>query len=672
METQRAFIIKIEVFDFKKRYNPEKHYVYCIKINWSNESKQFVYRRYSQFHDLKLKLEEMFQSESGSWPGRPEDRIIPLLPGRVLFRSQVKAIALERIKLINDYCIKLVSLRNEISKSDLVLDFFKLTADDSVMHTDESVWLKTVKETKPINPLEIGPPIKPKEYLVERSYRAKTKSELSVKKGTKVFVIEKSLTGWWFVDSKEGQGYIPQCVLQKIGDFESKILEEAELYLVIQNYAAQKTDELSLEKNDFVEVLKKCQSGFWKVRLFSKKEGLVPAVCLRKVLQGPNCPIMTLANSFKVKVKNECLEEIKHPEFDPASLIDNENVLNSSTDSFNNSLPASNNKLIFTKAAPTQPVPTCGGECKVEDIFYSIDKYVDQVGDGISFGQGEKFNVLKRDKSNGWWYIQNANNHTVEGWAPSTFLAVKPKPETKLNSPERKSVKTLSDKEADRLLLEGVSSVSDDYIKPDTMSFSEHILKGKSSPKNLSQTESTPHVTPTPLQAGISSIRPSDSKKNISQKKVAWEESNQNDKQIVYSTLVRENINPAVASPKPAFGSTKPVLKTNPDLISHDSAKTEELDKPKVVLRSNNDQNPSKETKKNSELTNTKESSSEDHEIEHSSETLKFNDELKKLTNILRQKPNEQPRNLPTLTVESTHETGMAKLKKLKNANKQN
>ena len=49
-----------------------------------------------------------------------------------------------------------------------------------------------------------------------------------------------------------------------------------------------------------------------------------------------------------------------------------------------------------------------------------------------------------------------------------------------------------------------------------------------------------------------------------------------------------------------------------------------------------------------------------------------FNDELKKLTNILRQKPNEQPRNLPTLTVESTHETGLAKLKKLKNANKQN
>jgi hypothetical protein len=47
--------------------------------------------------------------------------------------------------------------------------------------------------------------------------------------------------------------------------------------------------------------------------------------------------------------------------------------------------------------APTKPAPVYAGACKAEEIFFSIEKYNDQVGDGISFDQGEKFCVNIRN-----------------------------------------------------------------------------------------------------------------------------------------------------------------------------------------------------------------------------------------------------------------------------------
>ena len=42
----------------------------------------------------------MFKAESGT--KNPEDRIIPLLPGKEIFRN--KTVAMKRIEPINDYC----------------------------------------------------------------------------------------------------------------------------------------------------------------------------------------------------------------------------------------------------------------------------------------------------------------------------------------------------------------------------------------------------------------------------------------------------------------------------------------------------------------------------------------------------------------------------------------
>lgn len=53
------------------------------------------------------------------------------------------------------------------------------------------------------------------------SYKAITKTELSVKKGAIVYVFEKNLNGWWFVDSSDGQGYLPSCILKRVNGQEN-------------------------------------------------------------------------------------------------------------------------------------------------------------------------------------------------------------------------------------------------------------------------------------------------------------------------------------------------------------------------------------------------------------------------------------------------------------------
>ena len=65
--------------------------------------------------------------------------------------------------------------------------------------------------------LNISKPIKTQEYICIHDYKSKFKNELSLRKNEKCFVIEKNLNGWWFVDSeKNGQGYIPQCIIQPL------------------------------------------------------------------------------------------------------------------------------------------------------------------------------------------------------------------------------------------------------------------------------------------------------------------------------------------------------------------------------------------------------------------------------------------------------------------------
>ncbi|KAG5284314.1 hypothetical protein AALO_G00025360 [Alosa alosa] len=75
----RRTVHEVTVQDVQKRRNPSKHYVYLIKVCWSDGSTEVIYRRYSKFFDLQMELLDKFPVEGGQKD--PKRRIIPFLPG---------------------------------------------------------------------------------------------------------------------------------------------------------------------------------------------------------------------------------------------------------------------------------------------------------------------------------------------------------------------------------------------------------------------------------------------------------------------------------------------------------------------------------------------------------------------------------------------------------------
>ncbi|KAK3530436.1 hypothetical protein QTP86_024348, partial [Hemibagrus guttatus] len=103
--------------------------VYLINVTYSDSTSHIVYRRYSKFFDLQMQLLDKFPIEGGQKD--PKKRIIPFLPGKILFRrSHVRDVAMKRLRFIDDYCRALVRLPPQISQSEEVLRFFETKPDD--------------------------------------------------------------------------------------------------------------------------------------------------------------------------------------------------------------------------------------------------------------------------------------------------------------------------------------------------------------------------------------------------------------------------------------------------------------------------------------------------------------------------------------------------------------
>lgn len=109
----------------EKRKFPNKHYVYIIQVTWTTGATNKIYRRYSQFFEFQLALLSQFPVQGGK--RNPEDRVIPFLPGKILFgRSHIRGVAEQRMGPITEYLEKLISLPQEVSASQIVNNFFEV------------------------------------------------------------------------------------------------------------------------------------------------------------------------------------------------------------------------------------------------------------------------------------------------------------------------------------------------------------------------------------------------------------------------------------------------------------------------------------------------------------------------------------------------------------------
>ncbi|XP_023282325.1 SH3 and PX domain-containing protein 2A isoform X2 [Seriola lalandi dorsalis] len=460
---QLRTVLDVNVVDVQKRRNPSKHYVYLINVTYSDSTSHVIYRRYSKFFDLQMRILDKFPIEGGQKD--PKKRIIPFLPGKVLFRrSHIRDVAVKRLKHLDNYCKALMKLPSHISQSEEVLKFFETKSEDLNPPTEDCGGSGKRKSG-----LDASDPMLLEQYVVVANYEKQEPAEISLQAGEVVDVIEKSESGWWFVSTAEEQGWVPATYLNSHSgtrdDLEvgaSKAGEE-EKYVTVQPYSSQGKDEIAFEKGVIVEVIQKNLEGWWFIR-YQDKEGWAPASYLKKAkddfsprkktVTGPVeiiGNIMEISNLLNKKALSEkdvqtegvpespqvARKEISLPipcadsspvnspqdgsKAEPASpaiaRIAPHRVEIGSPVLRQKPPPRRDATLGFQLPSPPEP-PT------VEAEYYTIADFQSCISDGISFNGGQKAEVIEKN-SGGWWYVQIGEK---EGWAPCSYIDKRKKP----------------------------------------------------------------------------------------------------------------------------------------------------------------------------------------------------------------------------------------------------
>ncbi|KAG8551517.1 hypothetical protein GDO81_004142 [Engystomops pustulosus] len=171
------------------------------------------------------------------------------------------------------------------------------------------------------------------QYVVVSNYEKQENSEISLKAGELVDVIEKNESGWWFVSTAEEQGWVPATYLDSqsgtkddseintsksgdvtkrrkahlrhldrrwtLGGIVNRQQSREEKYITIQPYISQGKDEIGFEKGVTVEVIQKNLEGWWYIR-YQGKEGWAPASYLKKAKDELPCRKKNLAGPVEI------------------------------------------------------------------------------------------------------------------------------------------------------------------------------------------------------------------------------------------------------------------------------------------------------------------------------------------------------------------------------------
>nr|BAE42425.1 unnamed protein product [Mus musculus] len=419
----RRSIVEVKVLDVQKRRVPNKHYVYIIRVTWSSGATEAIYRRYSKFFDLQMQMLDKFPMEGGQKD--PKQRIIPFLPGKILFRrSHIRDVAVKRLIPIDEYCKALIQLPPYISQCDEVLQFFETRPEDLNPPKEEHIG----KKKSGNDPTSVDPMVL-EQYVVVADYQKQESSEISLSVGQVVDIIEKNESGWWFVSTAEEQGWVPATCLEGqdgVQDEFSLQPEEEEKYTVIYPYTARDQDEMNLERGAVVEVVQKNLEGWWKIR-YQGKEGWAPASYLKKnsgeplpPKLGPSSPAHSGAldldgvsrHQNAMGREKELLNNQRDGRFE-GRLVPDGDVKQRSPKMRQRPPPRRDMTIPRGLNLPKPPIPP-----QVEEEYYTIAEFQTTIPDGISFQAGLKVEVIEKSLS-GWWYIQMEDK---EGWAPATFI----------------------------------------------------------------------------------------------------------------------------------------------------------------------------------------------------------------------------------------------------------
>ncbi|KAK4880321.1 hypothetical protein RN001_008467 [Aquatica leii] len=127
--------------------------------------------------------------------------------------------------------------------------------------------------------------------VVKYNYQAQQPDELSLVKGSRILILEKSNDGWWRGQSGNAVGWFPSNYTQEEGDGDDTLhtyaMAENVLDIVVALYSFSSTNdqELSFEKGDRLEILDRPPSDpeWYKARNAQGQIGLVPRNYLQEL-----------------------------------------------------------------------------------------------------------------------------------------------------------------------------------------------------------------------------------------------------------------------------------------------------------------------------------------------------------------------------------------------------
>ncbi|XP_020909679.1 uncharacterized protein LOC110247564 [Exaiptasia diaphana] len=260
-------ITNVKVVSIEKRKDT-KNLEFLLNVSWSNGDTRTIARQYSMFFDLLGGIKMIFQDVSGVViPDLP----VPKFHVAMLFSSLAK----KESRVIEEFCQKLTKLPPVISQSDILEKFFSEWGTDVVYR--ESKTRNSVPVSRPL-PLDRRDDNMVERYRAMASYQASTSGEMQLVENDILTVIEKNQTGWWLVTNDKGQhGFAPATFLEPVDrDTHSDAEEwvnydgESRIWIAVQSYTAQSTDEVSYKKGDEMEVIATSNIGWWKVRCHGK------------------------------------------------------------------------------------------------------------------------------------------------------------------------------------------------------------------------------------------------------------------------------------------------------------------------------------------------------------------------------------------------------------------
>ena len=148
--------------------------------------------------------------------------------------------------------------------------------------------------------------------IVKYAYQAQQADEITLAKGERIFVLEKSSDGWWKGRKESNEiGWFPSNYVEQEGLHDARTYanppapssgdstkcheDSVETVVTLYAYTSSNNEELSFEKDELLEILEKpiVDPDWWKARNQKGEVGLIPRNYVQTLSTDSGFPTMT-------------------------------------------------------------------------------------------------------------------------------------------------------------------------------------------------------------------------------------------------------------------------------------------------------------------------------------------------------------------------------------------